>query len=95
MAIFDKKISADNATKLVNIASHDYWKQVLDGAPPESDLKARQDYLQRAYHESVGIDYLAQYLQDYLKAPNISLPSAGLIGTIKEAITHNEDKIKS
>jgi hypothetical protein len=95
MSIFDKKINADHATKLVALAAQDYWKKAIEGAPPESDLQARQDYLLRAYHEAVGIDYMAQYFQDYLKEPNVSLPSAGLMGTIKEAIEFNEEKIKS
>ena len=94
MAIFDKKINSDHATKLVALAAQDYWSKAIEGAPPETELKARQDYLLRAYHEAVGIDYLAQYLQDYLKEPNISLPSASLVGTVKEAIKFNEEKIK-
>ena len=95
MAFLDKKISAENATKLVALAAQDYWKKAIEGAPPETELEARQRYLVGAYHEAVGIDYLAQYFQDYLKEPNVALSSASLMGTIQEAIKFNEEKISS
>ena len=92
--MFGKRVSKDDLTAFVMMASQDFLSSMVEEIGGEDDLQTRAERLNEALHKAEGIDYLAEWVGKHIKDACVCLGSAAAVDTIREMIDFNARKIR-